>query len=529
MRTPWSVLVGLGLVWSALTGGAFAEILQKPSILKFSSIVLCASTLAVFSGLIFHQSSNQVWVLTNADIVLLAAWAILLASLRREGVEHRTQWKLLSVIWMYSGTAIWLAASYLKNQQVPFYSGLAGCLLLLILTKHWFRLPTVGIQMVNTVILLFVGIPLLSVILWPKDHFDLIPKLDQDPYSYEFARNDPAAYARWWRYNHRQFSKFSEAIGRKSERLRPNTTVPFYECSIPINSKGFRGREISDQKGDDYRIVALGESTTFGLTMRQEDRSWPELLEQIIQQGLHSQRQVRVINAGVPGFSLKENFSRLITQILPLHPDMIISYHGINGFPMIYQGMPPIHGNEPPVYRTRPLALLANFEYQLKVIDYKRHLVPTSDFQPAFFSSPMESEYARLYRQLIRISHTNEIRLALATFSMAVNEQSPRDVLDFYRTIGLEVDRQVIANETHTFIVRQLAQKNPEVCFVDTRPVLDGDYADYIDLVHFTQEGREKLAEVFFNGIKDTLRRDLASSDSADATNGAPGDKRGDF
>ena len=36
-------------------------------------------------------------------------------------------------------------------------------------------------------------------------------------------------------------------------------------------------------------------------------------------------------------------------QILPLEPDLLISYHGINGFRLLDWAMPPIHGSSPGV------------------------------------------------------------------------------------------------------------------------------------------------------------------------------------
>src|SRR5581483_2815554 len=119
-----------------------------------------------------------------------------------------------------------------------------------------------------------------------------------------------------------------------SIRLRPNSAGPFFASVVKVNSRGFRGQEIPTDKGDAYRIVALGESTTFGMTMASDDQPWPALLEQIIRDRLHPSRRVEVINAGVPGYDLADNVRRLETDILPLHPDLIISYHGYNGFLM---------------------------------------------------------------------------------------------------------------------------------------------------------------------------------------------------
>jgi len=233
-------------------------------------------------------------------------------------------------------------------------------------------------------------------------------------------------------------------------------------------------------------------------------------LEELIQERLDPQRPVEVINAGIPGFSLKENLNRLASDILPLQPDLIISYHGLNGFYMLYKGLPPTRGRPPPSYRQRPLTLLADFEYQLKTRRYRSQYSPHSRPRPAYLASPMDSQYARCYRQLIRATHTNGIRLALATFAMSIDGRSPRDVVSFYRMMDPGAGSKIKIDEAHNSVVRQLAAKNPDVCLIDTVPALDGQWRYFIDLVHFNQEGRELMAETMLDGIQDILEEDLA-------------------
>lgn len=138
-------------------------------------------------------------------------------------------------------------------------------------------------------------------------------------------------------------------------RLRPGSHGLLFQSRISVNSDGFRGEEIPKEKGNTYRIVALGESTTFGTTLNAEDKPWPELLAQIILERLNPGRPVEIINAGVPGFTLGHNLHRLPDEILPLKPDMIISYHGINGFHLLDKALPLAHGKPPPLYVQRPL------------------------------------------------------------------------------------------------------------------------------------------------------------------------------
>jgi lysophospholipase L1-like esterase len=304
-------------------------------------------------------------------------------------------------------------------------------------------------------------------------------------------------------------------------RLRPGAQGTLIESHISINSRGFRGREIADPKGQTYRIVALGESTTFGYTINPEDKPWPELLEQLINRELKPARPVEVINAGIPGITLPENLNRFSDDILPLKPDMIICYHGINGFQLLDKAMPPLRGKPPPVYRKRPLPLLADCEYRLKLLAYQHTRGARGSSRPPTFSNLLDTEYARAYCSLIDIARTNNIRLVLANFPLAVNQQSPPELVEFFSRRHKRTDWYIRANAAHGMMVEELARAHSEVSFVNTRPHLDGEEEKYIDLMHLTQEGDRQLAWTFFDGIRDMLETELKGSATIPT---APGD-----
>ncbi|MGO8677876.1 MAG: hypothetical protein ACLQVX_18660 [Limisphaerales bacterium] len=44
---------------------------------------------------------------------------------------------------------------------------------------------------------------------------------------------------------------------------------------------------------------------------------------------------------------------------------------------------------------------------------------------------------------------------------------------------------------------------------MDTHPGLDGLHEKFIELVHFTEEGRQQMAETMFAAIRDILDEDL--------------------
>jgi lysophospholipase L1-like esterase len=291
--------------------------------------------------------------------------------------------------------------------------------------------------------------------------------------------------------------------------LRPDSSGRMFESTIVINRKGFRGAEIPDDKGDAYRIVALGESTTFGFTMHPQDRPWPEVLAELIRGQIRPRRPVQVINAGVPGHDLRVNLRRMAKEILTLQPDLILSYHGSNGFYLLDDALPRTSGPPPPAFKAHPLRLPADCEYRLRMLAYRRRHTAGRILRAPELAEPLKTEYAMAYRELIAICHTNGIRLAIGNFSMAVNSESDLDVAEFYRTAAPGIHLFVRANAAHTIVVEELAKEFPEVIYVDTHPNLDGHPGMSIDHVHMTQAGRQQIAENFFRGIRNILESDL--------------------
>ncbi len=294
-------------------------------------------------------------------------------------------------------------------------------------------------------------------------------------------------------------------------RLRPGSQGRLFQSPIVINRLGFRGKDIPAEKGGAYRIIALGESTTFGCTLGRDDRPWPELLEELIRQRLHPRRPLQVINAGVPAYDLTHNVARWRTDLAPLQPDLLLSYHGANGFRMLDEALPSLIGRFPPIYKPRPLKLLADCEYRLRILYYRRRqtLDLTRPARRPLLSDVAQSKYAGAYGQLIQIAQTNHLRLALANFSLAVNQQSAPEVVEFYGTSFPLVARMIQANQAHSRLLEILARQHPEICLVDTHPGLDGVHQKFINMGHLTQPGRQQLAENIFAGIKKVLEEDL--------------------
>ena len=103
-----------------------------------------------------------------------------------------------------------------------------------------------------------------------------------------------------------------------------------FDTTIHINNFGFRGPDMTRDKGDAFRIVAFGKSQTFGPTLHQGEKPWPEMLQDLFDRHASCESRSKLSTAE-PRRTLSRTTSRVRRDILPLKPDLIVSTHGNNG------------------------------------------------------------------------------------------------------------------------------------------------------------------------------------------------------
>ena len=119
---------------------------------------------------------------------------------------------------------------------------------------------------------------------------------------------------------------YLHAIFNPDPQILPGITG---ESHFIINSQGLRGDEFSAE--DDYRILAVGGSTTESLYLDQTE-AWPQLLQTMLNEAQQS-RRVWVANAGKSGFNSREHVLQA-QYLLPQYPDIevVILLVGGNDF-----------------------------------------------------------------------------------------------------------------------------------------------------------------------------------------------------
>ncbi len=330
-------------------------------------------------------------------------------------------------------------------------------------------------------------------------------------YSYREARANPTAFAMWWFYYLNEWIR-DDGIRSAIEKPDPEKKLPFvlipgssgrmFDTTIRINSAGFRGPEIASGARDRFRIFALGESQTFGPTLHDGEKPWPEALQGMFDKASCS-RPVEVINAGTEAYTLEDNLERMRRDILPRKPDLILSTHGLNGY--LALGLRQLSEPNEPGVRPRASALLgrAVFTIEREVHDWRTRNAPRPVEPPPLSDDAlMKSRYAKDYRKLIALARENGAQVVLATASMAVDEASPRDVKDFYGAVFKPIDDIIAANAAHNRMVKLIAA-DEGVPLIDMAKGLDGVWDDdvYLDIVHFTVRGHERAAEEMFAGL----------------------------
>ena len=98
------------------------------------------------------------------------------------------------------------------------------------------------------------------------------------------------------------------------KRMRPGWTGNEFGAPVEINSLGLRNPEISYARTPGrYRILALGDSWTFGFRLEEPD-SYPRQLETVLNQRARASGEpanIEVINSGVIGYSTAQEAASL--------------------------------------------------------------------------------------------------------------------------------------------------------------------------------------------------------------------------
>jgi hypothetical protein len=163
---------------------------------------------------------------------------------------------------------------------------------------------------------------------------------------------DDIAYFLEWRSKARQITRVREEE-RGTGLYRPNASVTIWGITYAINSDGFRDDDRYSRKKppDTFRIMAVGDSYTFGAGVELED-TYSKKLEKLLNERHPSPlyRYYEVINAGIPGANTAMEVDFLREWGLKYNPDLVLVAFVLNDLEAPYGSKRPLL----PMNRSRP-------------------------------------------------------------------------------------------------------------------------------------------------------------------------------
>lgn len=276
--------------------------------------------------------------------------------------------------------------------------------------------------------------------------------------------------------------------------------------SIHINSMGFRGEEFpyAKQPGE-LRIACVGGSTTFCAEASHDSRTWPAQLQAQLRERF-PERDVRVINAGVPGYRIRHSLQNLRERVLPLRPDVVILYHAHNDIiedsraVAVAEGLADANEPEPTfserladasmLYMLLSKNLAARFGNRgPAVIRRKLDHLPLDVHEP--FIASLDEIHAEV--------RAHDARLVLATFSTKVRpdqdadeQRANADIAAIYMPwisipcLNLAMDRYNAAIQAYA--------KEHDLPIAPVREAIPADADHFADYIHLTDQGCERMA-----------------------------------
>jgi lysophospholipase L1-like esterase len=138
-------------------------------------------------------------------------------------------------------------------------------------------------------------------------------------------------YAVLWQYEAASFGGRPPGLFRRvnDTRLGWEPVAGVQAGEIRINSGGFRGPEyaLSPPAGV-HRIALLGDSETFGMSLRESETLAGCLEAQL--RSLKPDGSFEVLNFGVPGYNTQQEAARLESRVLQYNPEMVVLLYCFN-------------------------------------------------------------------------------------------------------------------------------------------------------------------------------------------------------
>ena len=193
VHMPWMTIAAVAVLYVETV-----LLVLQGYVAKRQVVVGLVATSIAWGGLFFGTTWLSEMERLHAVVVLVMASGVMFAGRRCDGGSFKRWWNILGISWLFVAGFLWIAVAYVHNLKIEFYVGLGMIFVLLFMLKRLFKLPGLVVQAVNTLLLLLVGVPVADVLVRPNYRLNTDAIAVQKYYSYEFAKQNPAAFGHWW-------------------------------------------------------------------------------------------------------------------------------------------------------------------------------------------------------------------------------------------------------------------------------------------------------------------------------------------
>jgi lysophospholipase L1-like esterase len=273
----------------------------------------------------------------------------------------------------------------------------------------------------------------------------------------------------------------------------------YNEGGIRIDRLGFRGPEVGVTKPPGvYRIVALGDSATFG--PHEVECAYPYLLPDLL-----APRPTEAVNAGVEGYRSDRALVHLRRDVMPLQPDLVTVFVGWND---LYQTDPSVESDQLSL-RGNPLAellMLSDAAQTFRRLYFLR-VHPRTDTTAASTLPPNYEPvgYGERLRVIIRTARAGGAQVLVFTWPTVLSDSmSPAAVAKVhFPPYTTSLDELRALYDRYQATLRRVAAEEG-VPVVDNAAIFPPEQkADlFLDTAHFTCAGQALVAR----NVADALR-----------------------
>ena len=271
----------------------------------------------------------------------------------------------------------------------------------------------------------------------------------------------------------------------------------------PVNSQGFvnsTGKTYTLTKSSNvYRIISLGCSCT--------NRGWisyPERLENLLNEADISDTSFEVINAGVGGYGSYQGMNYFINDLQDYTPDLITVYFGWNDHwrAIYYPDKEQPRVNKFVMTLQKTLDYTRFYQFLNKTISQATRESKSKN-EPIFQPRVSLDDYRRNISTVISTAKKKDIKVLLVTAPEALTSEN----MAFYVKRGLvtaDVDL-IKLHKSYNDVIREIAASE-QVAMVDLESIFNAlpNKGTYFmkDGIHHREEGLSVIAQALFAAIK---------------------------